>query len=190
MHFISKRAVVLGVVASLGFAGTAQAALSDNDATTIVLSAGALSVTSPAFDDFTGTALTGAIAQHLTDVSDWTVSNPGNDDGWEVTMSASPLVDPRTADAGVDDVTMNGAVLSVAAPVPTADDAANTTADPIVAGGDISTSAFKVADAAATAALGDWTLAQGTDNLTLDTPASARKGSYTSTITTTITAGV
>ncbi|MDX6676228.1 MAG: hypothetical protein QOE31_280 [Solirubrobacteraceae bacterium] len=185
MHFISKRAVILGVVASLGFAGTAQAA-SDTDTTSVTLSAGALAVTSPLFDNFDSTALTGASAQHVADVSGWTVGNPGNDDGWEVSMSASPLVDVRTADLGVDDVTMTGAVLSVDASTPSPDDVANDSGDPVTAGGDISTGARKVADAAAADGMGDWNLAQGADNLTLDTPASAREGSYTSTITTTI----
>jgi hypothetical protein len=81
---------------------------------------------------------------------------------------------------------MTGAVLSVDASTPSPDDVANDSGDPVTAGGDISTGARKVADAAAADGMGDWNLAQGADNLTLDTPASAREGSYTSTITTTI----
>jgi hypothetical protein len=187
MHHISKRAVVLGaVVASLGFAGAAQAATDD---TSVTLTGGTLALTAPTFGDFPGAILDGAADSQAATASDWSVNDPrGSGLGWEVSMSASPLVDPRTADGGVDDVTMTGAVLSIAEPTASAA-VGNSSTAPTTLGGNISTG-VKVADANAGEGLGDWALAQGATDLTLDTPAYARAGTYTSTITTTLTAGV
>jgi hypothetical protein len=187
MHFISKRAVVLGAVAALGLAGTAQAATDD---TSVTLTGGTLAMTAPTFGNFPGAELTGSADGQSASVSDWGVNDPrGSGLGWQVSMSASALVDPRTADDGTDDVTMTGAVLTVAAPDATPVDSSNASTAPTTAGGNISTG-VNVAVAAANAGLGDWDLAQGATDLSLATPANARAGTYTSTITTTLTPGV
>ena len=187
MQFISKRAVILGVVASLGVAGTAQAATDD---TSVTLTGGSIALTAPTFGNFPGATLNGSAGSQAATASNWSVNDPrGNGLGWEVSISASPLVDPLTADAGVDDVTMTGAILSIAQPVATPVDGTNVSTAPTTLGGNISTG-VKVADANANQGLGDWGLAQGATALSLATPANARAGTYTSTITTTLTPGV
>jgi hypothetical protein len=97
-------------------------------------------------------------------------------------MSASPLVT-----AGPAPVTMTGATLTIAAPAATPVEATNPSTAPAVLGGDIRAGSVKVADAAPGAGLRTWQLAQGATDLALGIPADARAGSYTSTITTTLT---
>ena len=183
MHFISKRAAVLGVVASLGFAGTAQA---EDDTTSVQLTGGGIAFApAPAFSNFASTALTGAVQSPTTEIADWGVNDArGSGVGYSVSMDATDLVDPLTADAGVDDVTMTGAVLSVTAPT-ASKDAGNASAAPDVSGANINTSAV-IVDADADEGLGAWTYAQDADDLTLAVPANARLGTYVSTISTTI----
>ena len=182
MHFFSKRAVIVGVVASLGFAGTAQAATDD---TSVTLTGGAITLAAPLFGDFPGAALTGSAGSQDASVSDWGVNDlSGSGLGYEVSMAAS---DPSTG--GGTPIVMTDAVLTVAEPVASAVDVTNASAAPTTLGGDISTGVI-VANAGADAGMGDWNFAQGATDLTLDTPANARAGTYSSTITTTLTPGV
>jgi hypothetical protein len=182
MHFISKRVVVLGVVATLGFAGTAQAAVDD---TTVVLTGGTLDLRAPLFGNFPGATLDGSSDSQDASVSTWGVNDPsGSARGWSVSMAASALVTADTVP-----ITMDGAVISIAEPVASPVDSTNTSTEPTMLGGSISASR-NVAVAAANEGLGDWDFTQGATDLTLATPANARAGSYTSTITTTLTQGV
>ena len=73
MHFISKRAVVLGVVAALGFAGTAQAATDD---TSVTLTGGTIALAPPTFGDFPGATLDGSADSQSASVSGWGVNDP------------------------------------------------------------------------------------------------------------------
>ena len=182
MHFVSKRAVILGVVASLSVAGTAQAA---TDNTSVTLTGGSIALTAPTFGDFPGATLDGSAGSQAATASDWSVNDPrGSGLGWEVSMSASTL-----STGGGTPIIMTGATLSIAQPVATPVDGTNASTAPATLGGDISTG-VKVADANANEGLGDWDLAQGATDLSLATPANARAGTYTSTITTTLTPGV
>ena len=159
----------------------------DNDTVEAPHCAGDPTLTQPVFGDFSAT-LTGSAQNTHTTVSDWNVSDPSDGArGWEVTMSASPLIDPRGANA---DVTMTGATLIVAAPTAAPVEATNSSTAPAVLGGDIRAGSVKVADAAPGAGLRAWRLAQGATALTLGIPADARAGSYTSTITTTLSPGL
>jgi hypothetical protein len=180
MHFISKRAVVLGAFASLGFAGTAQAATDD---TSVTLTGGTISITAPTFGDFPGATLAGLAQGEDATVSDWSVNDPrGNGFGWEVSMAASTL-----STGGGSPIIMTGATLTVAAPEVAPTDPSNLSTDPAVFGGDIRAGTVKVADANANEGLGEWDFTQGATDLSIGIPADARAGSYTSTITTTLT---
>jgi hypothetical protein len=139
----------------------------------------------PIFGDFPATTLDGSARAIHAAVSDWTVNDPRSSAlGWEVTMSASPLV---TAEATPR--TLTGATLTIAAPTPARIDGTNATA-PAVLGGNIRGGSVKIADAAPSTGLQAWRLAQGADDLELGIPADARAGSYTSTITTTLSPGL
>jgi hypothetical protein len=182
MHFISKHAVVLGVVAALGLAGTAQAATDD---TSVTLTGGSIALAPPTFGDFPGAILDGSADSQSAAVSGWGVNDPrGSGLGWQVSMAASPL-----STGGGTPIVMTGAVLTVAEPDATPVDPTNLSTAPTTLGGDISAGVV-VADAGVDEGLGDWDLAQGLTDLTLDTPANARAGTYTSTVTTTLTPGV
>ena len=159
----------------------------DNDAVSVPHCAGEATVTlAPMFGDFPATTLDGSAQTRHTTISDWIVDDQGDSAaGWESTMSASPFVT-----AGPSPITMTGATLTVAAPTATRVDPANTSAAPEVFGGDIRAGSVKVADAAPGTGLRAWSLAQGATDLTLGIPPDARAGSYTSTITTTITPGL
>jgi hypothetical protein len=154
----------------------------DNDTVSAPHCAGDPTLTEPVFGDFSATLDGSAQSTHTT-ISDWNVSDPSDGArGWEVTMSASPLVT-----AGPAPVTMTGATLTIAAPAATPVEATNPSTAPAVLGGDIRAGSVKVADAAPGAGLRAWQLAQGATDLALGIPADARAGSYTSTITTTLT---
>jgi hypothetical protein len=182
MHLISKRAVVLGVVAALGLVGTAQAATDD---TSVTLTGGTIALAPPTFGDFPGAILDGSADSQSASVSGWGVNDPrGTRLGWQVSMAASPL-----STGGGTPIIMTGAVVTVAEPVATPVDPTNESTAPTTLGGDIS-AGVNVATAAVDAGLGDWALAQGATDLSLATPANARAGTYTSTITTTLTPGV
>ncbi len=183
MQFISKRALVLGATVTLGLTGVAQAATDD---TGVVVTGGSATMTAPAYSDFPGVTLNGAAQSAGTAVSDWSVNDArGTGAGWEVTVAASALTT-----GGVTPVTMTGATLTLAPSTASPTDVSNASTAPVVAGGDVLAGTVKVADADAGTGLGDWALAQGADDLSLGVPANARAGSYTSTITTTLTPGV
>ena len=158
----------------------------DDDTISVPRCAGDPALTlGPVFGDFSAT-LDGSVQNTHTTISDWNVSDPSDGArGWEVTMSASPLVT-----AGGSPITMTGATLTVAAPAATPVEETNSSTVPAVFGGDIRADTVKVADAAIGTGLRAWRLAQGTTDLTLGIPADARAGSYTSTITTTISPGL
>lgn len=181
MQRISKHAVVLGAIVSLSWAGVAQA---ETDTTSAELLAGSVTMTAPAFGDFTSTTLNGASQSKTASVSDWGINDAtGSGAGWLVTMAASPL---QTGAA----VVMQGATLEVAAATAAPVDASNVSTAPTMVGGDLRAGTVTVADAAADEGLGEWALTQGADDLTLGIPADARAGTYTSTITTTLAPGV
>jgi hypothetical protein len=136
----------------------------------------------PTFGDFSATTLNGSAQSAHATISDWSVDDPrAGALGWDVTMSASPLIS-----AGSTPVTMTGATLTVAAPTVTAIGTNDSTA-PTAHGGDIRAGSVVVADADAGDGRGAWSLAHGATDLTLRIPAAARAGSYTTTITTTLT---
>ena len=158
----------------------------DNDTVTVRHCEGDPTLTlGPDFGDFSAT-LNGSAQNTHAEISDWNVSDPGAGAlGWEVTMSASPLVT-----GGLEPTTMTDATLTVAAPTATPAEATNSSTAPAVFGGDILAGTVKVADAAPRTGLRAWQLEQGTTDLTLGIPADARAGSYTSTITTTLSPGI
>lgn len=183
MQVLPKRAMLVGALLAVGATGVAQAATDD---TSVAVTGAAATLSAPTFGNFPDVTLTGAKQTKVTTVADWTVNDArGVGDGWEVTMAAAPL---ETADA--TPVTMTGATLTLTAPTVAATEAGNSSSAPAVVGGDVLASTVKVADAAAGAGLGSWSFTQGADNLTLEVPAAAKAGLYSSTITTTLTPGV
>lgn len=183
MQLFRKSALALGAVAALGVAGVAQA---DTDTTSVQLNGGTAAMTAPTFSDFSATTLNGSAQTKTTAVSNWSVNDArGNGAGWEVTVAASPLA---TSDA--TPVTMSGATLTLTAPAVAPTDNTNAATAPSVVGGDVLAGTVKVADANSNEGLGAWSFTQDADDLSLRVPANARAGSYTSTITTTLTPGV
>jgi hypothetical protein len=182
----SLRSVLLCAIAVLTLAPVAQAA---TDNTQIQLTGGDLTY-STAFgaDDFNGVTLNGLPQVARTEVDDWVVTDArGGNNGWNVTIAASQFTDgTKTLPAGsmtlatVPVPTTNLTNLSVP-PLPVA------LANPIDGG-----STQKMVTAPSLTGLGKWTFtslnAAGGD-LTLTVPPHALAGTYTSTITTTLSSG-
>ena len=183
MPVIRKRALALSAIALLATAGSAQAA---TDTTSVAVTGAPASLSAPTFGDFSGVTLNGSAQTQTASVSNWSVNDSsGTGAGWEVSMSASAL---QTADA--TPVTMSGATLTLAAPTVAATDASNASTAPTVLGGNLAGSTVKVADANSGTGLGSWDFTQAAGHLTLGVPANAKAGTYTSTITTTLSTGV
>ena len=183
LHLLRRRALMLGALATVGLAGGAHAA---TDTTSVAVTGGSTTLSAPAFGDFPGVTLNGSAQTRTASVGSWSVNDAsGTGDGWEVSVSASAL-----ETSGGTPVTMSGATLTLTAPTVAATDSSNTATAPDVAGGDILAGTVKVADADAGEGLGAWSFAQGASHLSLGVPADARAGTYTSTITTTLSTGV
>jgi len=183
MQLLRKRALVLSAIASLGVAGNAHAA---TDTTSVAVTGDNITLTAPTFGDFSGVTLNGSAQTKATSAANWSVNDArGTGGGFEVAVSASAL---QTADP--TPVVMSGATLTLSAPTVAPTDATNTSTAPAVLGGSLIGGTVKVADANSGEGLGAWDFTQGATHLTLGVPATARAGTYSSTITTTLTPGV
>lgn len=177
--FIRKTIFGVAAAALLAAAPMAHAATDD---TSVTLEAGTPVLTAPAFGDFGTVTLNGARQNVNASVADWSVNDRGAANGWDVHVSATV---PATAGA----VTLATATMNLSAPDADAADELNASTAPSVLGGNIVGSGVTVADAADENGLGIWNLAQGATDLQLQIPSDAKAGTYTSTITTTLTAG-
>lgn len=184
-HARSVVRTAAAITAMVAFAPNA--ALAETDTTSVVVEGAAVPVlTAPSFGNFPDVTLNGARQSVDASVANWSVTDArGTGGGWDVRVAATV---PSTAGETPD--TLSTATMTIDASTPSAADAQNGSAAPAVAGGNIIGSGILVADADAGEGMGVWNLAQGADHLTLDVPSDAEAGTYTSTITTTLTPGV
>ncbi len=184
-------AAAFAILATLVLSTSASAA---TDTTSVTLTGGALSFsTNPTADDFPATALTGATQNLAANFNDWRVMDArGSGAGWNVTMQASQF-----SDGGSN--TLPAGSLKLKAPVTTPVDVLNLAVPPVVSlspappwtldGG----SAVKVVSALAATGQGEWNFDHAnlvaSKDLQLTVPADAAAGTYTSTITSTLSTG-
>jgi len=181
---------VLATVALLTLTPAAQAALDD---TSISLLAGTLDYTTPfTADNFPATSLTGLPqAVHAT-VNPWVVTDSRGSliAGWNMTISATQF----TTGGGSPNTLPAGSMTMATTPVPsTTFGNISLPPTPVAAAAALDGGAAqKIATSAIAQGLGRWTFTPvnllGGD-LTLNVPASAAAGTYTSTITTTLATG-
>lgn len=169
----------LSIAVALGATGVAQAA---TDEAEVVVSGGAATMSEPDFANFPSVTLNGqqqSVTTSLDGNSSWRVNDArGTGAGWNVAVEASV---PETA----GNVVMTGAVISVASPVAAKVDGDNASAAPTTATGAITSGGVTAFTAASNQGLGRWDLDA---DLTLQVPAAAKAGTYSSTVTTTYTA--
>jgi hypothetical protein len=157
------------------------------DTTAITLTGGALDFATPfTAADFPSTQLTGSAQTIKATVNNWSVNDArGSLLGWNVKIQASRF---ETSDGKQ----LPAGALSLTAPTVAAGSGQASTLKPVVqtltpldAG-----AAVPVAVAALSTGQGLWNFGQGADNLTLVIPPTVEAGTYTSTITTTLSSGV
>jgi hypothetical protein len=181
---------VLAAVMLLSLAGAAQAA---TDSTSINLLGGTLDYTTPVTaDDFPATTLTGLPQSVHAPLNPWVVTDGRGSlvSGWNVTVSATQF-----STGGGSPVTLPTGSMTLANAPTSATPLGNISLPPLpvpLAGAIDGGAAQKMATAALAQGLGRWTFTPlnlvGGD-LTLNIPAGAVAGTYTSTITTTLATG-
>jgi hypothetical protein len=181
---------VLTAIVALTLASAADAATDD---TSITLTGGTLDYTTPfGANDFPTTALTGLPQVAHAPVNPWVVTDGRGSplNGWNVTISGTQF----STGGGSPSTLPTGSMTLAQAPVPTTT-TGNLSLPPVpvpLAGAIDGGAPQKIATAAVAQGLGRWTftpanLAGG--DLTLNVPANALAGTYTSTITTTLSTG-
>jgi hypothetical protein len=190
MALRSKLATLGALVAALALASPVQAATSN---TSITLGAGTLDYTTPfSTGNFPNTTLNGLPQLVHANVNPWTVTDARGSllNGWNVTVSASQFA----TSGGSPNTLPTGSMTLATVPVPSTA-VGNVSLPPVpvplaaaIDGG----SAQKIATSAIGQGLGGWTftpLNAGGGDLALIVPPSAVAGTYTSTITTTLSTG-
>ena len=189
---MSARKYVIAAVAAIAavpaVAGPANAA---TDPTQIQLIGGSLAFATPfTAENFANLTLNGQVQTVNAAVNDWAVNDSrGSLLGWNVTAEASQFTDssgqtPKTLPAG--SLTLTGPAVSAGA-------GQSGTLAPVVA--PLTTALdgglpVPVAIAAPLTGQGLWNFDQDTTDLTLVVPPTAEAGTYTSTITTTLSPGI
>jgi hypothetical protein len=176
----------IGLLVGVFFAATAVLGGTAYAATSVVLSAGTLTITTPSVANFGGLTLNGAAQTTTAALGTFTVTDArGSGIGWNVTVQATQFT------AGSHTLAMN----SISMPAPTVAKADATSGNvPTIATGPYlidNATAVKISSAAVDATtgngMGSYTYTPG--NLTLSVPANAYAGTYTSTVTVSVVTG-
>jgi hypothetical protein len=190
MTLRSKLATLGALVTVLALASPAQAATSD---TSITLNAGTLDYTTPfSAGNFPNTTLNGLPQVVHAGVNPWTVTDGRGSllNGWNLTISATQF----STGGGSPHTLPTGSMTLATVPVPSTS-VGNVSLPPVpvpLAAALDGGSAQKVATSAVGQGLGQWTftsLNPAGGDLALVVPASAVAGTYTSTITSTLSTG-
>jgi hypothetical protein len=170
--------IVAGVAVLSAFAAMPVAAQAADEAVGGVLTAGALTFTTPVIDDFAAT-LTGVTQTAHPVVGAWAINDAtGSNLGYSITVSATaPTVGGSAANAGT------GASLTMTSPSAVAVAGNPATLGAVSTGPRVlSTTASAINRAAAASGQGSWTVAGGS-YLDAVIPGNASAGAYLSTLT-------
>ncbi len=175
----ARRLTVAALACGLAAAAVVPAASqADTTAVDWTIAGGSLTVAAPAITAFSAT-LTGVDQTVRTAVGNWQVDDAtGSGDGYNVTASASaPQIGGAAAPAG--------STITLTPPSAATDPDGGTADGPTIASGplELTGGAVQVASAAAGRGIGQWSFAQGADDLAVVVPGKATAGAYTSTIT-------
>ena len=187
-----RKTLLLGTVFAALAVGAPASAVAATDTTSVTLGPGTLSFSAaPTADDFPGVTLTGATQTITTNFNDWRVNDArGNGAGWNVTIDASQF-----SDGGSN--TLPTSSLTLKPPVVTKVDLLNVALPPLPQGVPPWTidsgTPVKIESALAGTGQGEWNFDQqnlaASKDLSLTVPADAAAGTYTSTITSTLSTG-
>jgi hypothetical protein len=170
---IPRTAVAFALAAGMAFiaAGSAFA----DDGTSVLVSAGALTISNPLVADFTDVAMNGANQTTTAALDLFTVVDArGTGAGWHVTAQATQF-----AGGGF---TMPAGSLSMSAPAVTAGTGTTAAAPSVTVAGTLdNVGALQIASAALEAGLGTYNFSATT--LSLVVPASVKAATYASTVT-------
>jgi hypothetical protein len=173
-------------VAAFGFVigGFAQVSFAAESTSTIT--GGTLSITQPTIGSFADVILDGSVQTTTATVGSFTVTDAtGTGNGWNVVVKASQFSD------SINSLTLPTDSLSIALPTVTAKDGADlaSTVTPNMGTIDNGTG-VKILSAALEGGMGAYDIAYASDALTLNLlPKDVKAGTYTSTITVTVTTG-
>ena len=193
---MAKARIAVIACALVCLAGLPASAVAATDATNITISGATLDYTTPfAAGDFPATTLTGVPQTKTANITPWVVTdNRGTSQGWNVTIAASEFTCSTSGTCGTTQFPASSLSLATVG-VPTTNPLNNLAippvytapAQPIDNGG----AAQKIAGAAALPlnGTGAWTFTHAAGGLALTVPASTAPGTYTSTITTTLSSG-
>ena len=190
---IRSLAVAAATAAVLAAAPVAQAG---TDTTQIQLTAGTLAFgTEFSAADFPATQLTGSLQTVSTSVGNWSVNDArGSLLGWNVKIGATRFTDTNgTPGDTSDDKTLPLSSLSLTGPSVSAGASQSLSLKPIVqpltTALDNGSLDVPLAIAAPLTGQGLWNFTQGATHLSLVIPPTAEAGTYSSTITTTLSSG-
>lgn len=153
-------------------------------ASTVLIKAGNLTITTPTVGNFADVTMNGAAQNTQANVGTWDVIDArGSGAGWNVTVQATQF------DSGSHQLALGS--LQMTAPGVAAKNGTSNAA-PTIVGGPYTidaASAVKIASAAVNTGMGSYTFTPAANNLTLSIPASAYVGTYTSTVTVSVVTG-
>jgi hypothetical protein len=183
----------LAFIAAMAFPA---ASLADTSTTNITINSGSLAYTTPfSAGNFPATTLNGLPQAKTANISPWVVTdNTGSGAGWNVTISASRFTCSTSLTCGSTQFPASSLTMATVG-VPGTDVLNNTAIPPVytppvnpIDGGG---SAQKIVSAALLplSGAGAWTFTHAAGGLALVVPASTSPGTYTSTITTTLSSG-
>jgi hypothetical protein len=181
--FVRKLGLAFAVAASA--AALATPAHAAQDLTEVTVTAGTLDFgTAFSAANFPAVQLDGTVKTVAANVANWSVNDArGSLVGWNVTIAASPFTD------AVSGAVLPAGTLSLTAPTVTAGSGQASTLKPTAAGPAIAAIDAGTVPFIAAAPLtgqGLWNFTQGADQLSLTIPSTVLAGTYSSTITTTL----
>ena len=176
----------IALLAGVFFAATAMLGGTALAASTVLIKAGSLTITTPTVGNFADVTLDGSA--HTTNASVGTfnvIDATGSGSGWKVNVQATQFTT-----GGATPILLAASSLQLAAPTVAAVGTAS--AVPSIVSGPYTIdagSAVKIASAAANAGMGTYLFTPPASALTLSIPASAYVGTYSSTVTVSVVTG-
>lgn len=184
MKFSIKK--VFATVSALALIGTVFIGSKSAFAADSSITGGSLSLTQPTPGNFSAVTLNGQVQTTNADMGAFTVTDAtGTGNGWNVVAQASQFTD------STNNLTLPTNSLNLSLPTVTAETGASDATTVTAAGGNIdNATGVKVLSAALNGGMGTYDIAFPANALTLNLqPKDVKAGTYTSTVTVTVTSG-
>lgn len=186
MNSFFKKLVTGTAVLALSMTAFASASLAEDTSTSTVITGGTLNYTGITATNFEGIVLNGAIQTVAAQIDAFTITDPsGTGAGWDIAVSASQFNNPLTP------TLLSAESLTIAAPTVTEGEGSSVASDIASLGGGIDnnlTTPVTILSADTAEGMGSYSVGAIPMTLTL-VPKEVYAGTYTSTITATLTTG-